>query len=385
MEIKQLIEDIQAKHTAIEQRLQATGDEAKSAKAEVSKLIDDIKTTDARVTEALQRLHDAAKAGKEAPQTFGAAVMAAGSIKSFLAGETSRGQVSVKSPLFSQTPAGASDSTVVAPSRVGGIVTGPMRMLSILDLVPSIPVTTNLVEFTQEGASTNSAAFTADRDADGPIAAPVSSFSFDPASVQVRTIKHLTKVHKNMLADAPQIAGYLDTRMNYFTRKNAEAQIIAGNGNGQNLSGMFKAGNHVAFTPTAGETAVDSISRGLEAADLAGYQASVVIVSTSLWYSLSRLKTADDKYLLGDPTGVVSFSLWGRTVVSSPAVPAGKFLVCDLQAAYTFFNRADVQVSMYTQNEDDVSKGLVTILAEARGALATWAPAAAVAGDAVAA
>lgn len=115
-------------------------------------------------------------------------------------GRRSRGQCGGEVVCFA-TPSGlgqirAADRqhapTVIAPARIGGIVAAALLPLSILDLVPSIPVATQLVQYTREQSTTNNAAFTADRGANGPIAAPVSSFAFVPASVEIRTTKHLT-------------------------------------------------------------------------------------------------------------------------------------------------------------------------------------------------
>lgn len=376
-EVQVLVGQIEAKNRDIEQKLQTTGAEAAAAKAEALKAIDDIKTLTNRVDEAIQRMKDRWNAGQVSPQSFGAAVMASASVKSFIAGTAQRGTVEVKSPLFGQTVAGSADSTVIAPQRLPDIVAAPLAPLTILDLIPVIPTSTNLIEYTREVAFDNQAAFKADRSAPAE-----STFTFAPASEQVRTIAHYTKIHKNMLADAPQIEGFINVRMLHGLRKKLEAQIIGGNGQGQNLNGMFLQGRHLEFTPQAGEHELDSINRALEQAELAGYPASVVITNTSSWYAISRLKSAQGEYLVADPlSGLPSLRIWNKPVVASPAVPAGKFLVCDLPSAYAFFNRAEATVSVYNQNEDDALKGLVTMLAEARGALANWSVAAAVAGD----
>jgi HK97 family phage major capsid protein len=114
---------------------------------------------------------------------------------------------------------------------------------------------------------------------------------------------------------------------------------------------------------------------------LTDLQASGIIMNPIDWDRVERLKDADGRYLIGNPQGTTSPTLWGLPVVATQALAVDKFLVGDFAQGAQVFDRWTARVEVATENEDDFVKNMVTILAEERLALAVYRPQAFVYGD----
>jgi len=229
--------------------------------------------------------------------------------------------------------------------------------------------TSNAIEFTRELAYTNDAAEVAEG-----AQKPESDLTFELVSTPVRTIAHFIKVSKQVLDDAPALAAYIDTRLRHGTEQRYDAQLLNGDGVGQNISGMTDTGNYTAFTPLTGETALDSINRAIYEVIAADYSATGIILNPADWGAIERLKDTTNSYIIGNPQGYVGPVLWGLPVTVTNAMTAGKFLVAAFDIAYMAWDRQGTVVEMFEQDDVNVQKNLVTIRSEKRGALASYRP-----------
>lgn len=323
-----------------------------------------------KVVEMEQKLADQVIKGKASPETLGEMVIKSESFKQFASGASNRMTVKANT-ITGQTGSPPTNSdTLVAPQRLAGIVPGAFRLLRVRDIVPQGNTTSNAVEFTRELAWTNDAAETAEG-ADKP----ESDLTFELVSTPVRTIAHFIRVSKQVLDDAPALASYIDTRLRYGVEYRYDAQLLNGDGTGQNISGMTDSGNYTAFTPATGDTALDSINRAIYAVIAADYAATGIIMNPADWGALERLKDNEERYILGNPQGVLGPVLWGLPVVVTNAMTAGKFLVASFNIAYQVWNRTGTVVEMFEQDADNVTKNLLTVRAENRGCLASYRPA----------
>lgn len=262
-----------------------------------------------------------------------------------------------------------SDSTLVPADRQPGIVPGAFRSLRIADLLVTVPTVSNSWEFTRENVWTNNAAETAEA-----AAKPESVLTFEQLSVPVRTIAHFIKASNQILADAPALRAYIDNRLRYGVEYRLDAQLLNGDGAGQNISGMTNSGNYTAFTPATGDTAIDSLNRAKYAIIAADWAPTGIVMNPADWGAIERLKTDDKAYLVGNPFGTIVPTMWGLPVVVSNAMASGKFLMADFTTSYEHISRMSTVVDIGFVN-DDFTKNLVTIRAERRDALATIRPA----------
>jgi HK97 family phage major capsid protein len=109
-----------------------------------------------------------------------------------------------------------------------------------------------------------------------------------------------------------------------------------------------------------------------------------LVVNPLDWQNIQLLKAAGSgEYFLGnvfvmtEMGGMIKApSLWGLPVVVTKSTPAGTALVGDFARAAQLFRREGVLIEMSNSDGDNFTRNLVTILAELRALVATYAPAA---------
>jgi HK97 family phage major capsid protein len=270
---------------------------------------------------------------------------------------------------------------VIQAYRRPGILPGTFRPFTIEALLPSTPISTNSFEYVQEKSFVNGAAFIEEG-----AQKPFSSVDFEVKTGNIRTIAHLARVSKQLLADGPALIAYLNTRMVYGVDLVVEDQLVQGDGTGQNLSGIFTAGNfteHQASLADLGNSPslFDLILYAKTKVQTALFRPNVILLNPVDWSRLQMTKRENGEYVIADPATVTTKTLWGVEVVESPAIPEGKFAILDTTQAATVWNREGITIEMFEQDSDNVQKNLVTIRAERRVGLSIERPEAIVGGD----
>jgi HK97 family phage major capsid protein len=262
--------------------------------------------------------------------------------------------------------------TIVVTDRLPGIVPGAFRSLGVLDFIPKGTTSSNQIEYTRELSWTNDAAETAEGGAK-----PESDLTFELVNDPVRTIAHFIKLSKQVLDDAPALKSYVDGRLSHGLRQKLEYQLLRGNGTSPAISGLADSGRYTAFTPETGETALDSLNRIKYAVVAQDYTPNVLFMNPADWAGIERLKRSDDGYVVGEGAAIsyinggLTPTVWGLPVVFTNNVQATKVYCLDTSAVMLFM-RQGATVEMGFVNED-FTKNLVTVRAELRAALATFA------------
>ena len=273
--------------------------------------------------------------------------------------------------------------TTVAPARQPGIVPGAFQPLTIESLYRSVPTASNAIEFTKENVFTNNAAEVAEGDARAE-----SSITFTLVNMPVSNVGHWIKISRQLAADNAALGAYIDLRMRYGVNRKVETQLPTGNGTAPNLSGFMKSGNYVAHgyadanlgTILKKLVLIRKVIGDLEAA---GYVPDAIVLNPADWAQIEI-----DIFTAGT-ANVVAFSydqggrplLFGRRVVTSVGMTADTFVVGAFNEAGTIHNRENVVVEMSDSDGDNFIKGLITLRAERRLALASEVPAAIRGGD----
>ena len=277
-----------------------------------------------------------------------------------------------------------SDVTV-APDRRPGIVGGAFRRFTLEDVLNAAPTSAAAVEYTRENVWTNNAAEVAE----GSTMAE-SSITFTLETATVQSIAHFIKISRQLAADGPALAAYIDTRMRHGVNLRVENQLYAGNGSSPNLSGLNKSGNYTAHGYTAAALTalglsptnrIDLIGKVIGDCWAADYPANAILLNPSDWWTLRLTKDSQGRYLLGDPGEVVDPMLFGVPVVQSNAVTADTFQIGAYDMAATKYDREAVTVDMSDSDGDNFVKQLVTLRATRRLALAVERPASIRGGD----
>lgn len=267
--------------------------------------------------------------------------------------------------------------TSLAPSLYAGVFGTPNVPQKIEPLIPHIAVTTDSVDYVTV-ADTIGATGVAEA---GKI--PESTFTPTLAKANVVNVAHYTKITKQLADDAPALAAYINTKMLYGLQTKVEDQIVNGNGTAPQLKGLLADGSFTdASTQLAGAKNLFDLLLLLQGvAETAAYEPEALVLNPMTWAQLAMEKDSQGRYLLGGPGLAANKSVWGIPVVTSSAVPAGKFIFGNFTQTVTIYDRQQVAVEMTGTNEDDFTHYLYTIRASRRLALAVEVPAGIFAGD----
>ena len=293
----------------------------------------------------------------------------------FAGGNTQKARFEVKNTLT------GADATV-APDRKPGIVSGAFQPMTLESFLPSMPTSSNAVEFTKEGSFTNSAA----EAAEGAQKAE-SALTWSLVNMPISTVAHWIKISRQLAADNAALAAYVDTRMRYGVNLKVEQQLVAGDGTAPNISGILDTGNFTAHG--IADAALGStlkklvlIRKIMAASWAAGFAADGILLNPADWAAIEiDLMTVAAGQTLYSVSEGGQPRLFGVPVIQSVGMTADNVAVGAFAQAYMIHNREGVVVEMSDSDSDNFTKNLITIRAERRLALATERPAAVRAGD----
>jgi HK97 family phage major capsid protein len=212
-------------------------------------------------------------------------------------------------------------------------------------------------------------------------AKPSSDMKLDLVTTSAKVIAHWMKASKQVLSDVSQLRSIIDQRLLYGLSFVEEAQLLNGDGTGQNLAGIIpQATAYSAPIALSSPTSIDMIRLMHLQAALAEYPSTGTVMHPSDWAWIETLKDTTGRYIIGNPQGGIAPTLWGLPVVATQAMTIDKVLVGAFQLGAQVFDRWDARVETGFVN-DDFTKNLVTILAEERLALAVYRPEAFIYGD----
>ena len=253
----------------------------------------------------------------------------------------------------------------------------PNRAMTVRSLLGVGQTNSKSIEYVQETGFTNNAAMVAET-----AEKPESSLKYDLQTAPVRKLAHYMRASTEILADSPGLASMIDGRLRYGLDYVEENQLLNGDGTGQNLLGLRPQAT--AFAPSftvENATAIDKIRLGILQAVLAEYPASGIILNPIDWARIELTKDSEGRYIIGNPQGTISASLWSLPVVATQAMEVDHFLTGAFNRAAQIFDRMAASVVASTEDRDNFVKNLVTILAEERLALAVYRPEAFIEGE----
>ncbi len=365
-------------------KLAANGEVSAELKEKTDKALSELGDMTTRLGDLEKRAAREKEEGANEQKSLGDLVIDSADYKAGMLTGSSRGSIKVTADRAAITSAnttvgaGRSQGTSLVPgARVPGIFGLPERTLTIRDLVLPGQTASSSIEYVKETGYTNNAAPVAET-----TAKPYSDLTFDMTSAPVRTIAHLFKASRQILDDAPALRSYIDGRARYGLRFAEENQLLNGSGTGQNIHGLVPQAT--AFSPAftlPGATGIDRLRLAILQVVLAEYPATAFVLNPIDWTKIELTKDAGGNYIIGNPQGSLTPTLWNLPVVSTQAMAAGEFLTGAFSFAAQIFDRLDIEVLLSSENVDDFEKNMFTIRAEERLAFAVYRPESFVTGD----
>lgn len=362
-----------------EKALGETGKLSEDFKAQIDEALTAVNELKGVSAELEQKLASASAGGKAAPMTAGERFVENEEFKAMAGQARPRGRVvvDVKDISSLTTDAAGSVGALVDADRSPSPVMIPQRRMTIRSLIAPGRTSSSTIEYDREKGFVNQAEMVAEGDQK-----PESTIQFEDVNAPVRTIAHWMRASVQILADAPALASMIDNRLRYGLNLKEEAQLLNGDGTGQNLEGLTTVAT--TYSEPSGVSAtqlIDTIRFAMLQAVLAEYLPNGTVLNPIDWAVIETLKDGEGRYLIGNPQGVAMPTLWGQPVVPTQAMAEDKFLVGAFDQACQIFDRQDSTVEASTEDGDNFQKNKVTIRGEKRLALAHYRPESLVYGD----
>jgi HK97 family phage major capsid protein len=376
MELKDIIEaglsqqeqKLQAAIEKFEGQLKEKGNVDTEVKGEVRELSQKFKELQTSMIDMAQKQTSAQ--GEVQTKSAAEEFVASQQYKDLVAGNTQRARIEVKNTV-------TSTGNTVFPDQRPGVIPGSFEPLTIRQILRAIPVTSNMVNSLREASWVTSAA-----EASQGSSKKESDITFEQYNVPITTVAHFIKISNQLLADAPAVVAYIETRLRDGLAQRIEAQLINGNGVSPNLSGFTDSGNFTAYTPTSDDLLVDAINRIKYTMAAAGNMPDSVIVNPADWGAMERTREGANSgtYLYGMPGMNAGMNPFGLNVVLSHHLAAGKVIVGRMSDSAVLYNRSGAVVEMGFVDKD-FTNNLITIRAEERLGLGVDRPAGVYYGD----
>lgn len=274
---------------------------------------------------------------------------------------------------------------VTTGSTSGGALINPQRLTRVgsdflnrrtflLDLLPTINVSTGSVEYVQDQSPLADLANKAAEVAEGaakPQAGPTLAVVTEAAA----TIAAWANITRQAAQDAPQVMGYLDGRLRYSVKRRADSQAINGNGTSPDLRGLLNRTGVISYAPGVAEARYVSVRRAQRLMEDVEAVPEIIVLNPAdaEIFDLSNATSAG-LHATPDLAGPGARSVWGMTQVRSTAVAAGTALLIDPMAV-AVLDRQQVTAYMTDSHASNFTSNILTLLLEARIGLAVFDPA----------
>jgi HK97 family phage major capsid protein len=154
------------------------------------------------------------------------------------------------------------------------------RPLTLLDFLPSIPISASKYEYVQISRTNN-----ANVQQDEGDQKPETEFDSELVDASIATVAHWTQASRQVLSDSPQLGTMLRNVLAVDAFTKFETLLISGNGTTDKIDGLV---NQATVLMTSGSIAPDVISSGLGIMFNNGYPASVVVMNPLDWAASER-------------------------------------------------------------------------------------------------
>lgn len=380
LSLKKVGDELKTYAEKSEKEIAKHGQLTQETRAEVDKLLATQTEIKAKLDAAMQEIANIPRhveAGK--PKSFGSMIVNAEGAKEQLSamanGSTNRARMTVSAAL-------TNDSLGIAePDRQGGIAELGRQRFGVRDLLRWGRTSSDSVTFWRQTTRTNNADVVSENPASGK---PESSMGGSLIQVAVATIAHFERASKQVLSDYAMLQSFIDMELRYGLRVKEEQQLLYGTGTGLEINGLHTQAtdySQPSGVDVTSETRVDRLRLAILQAELANYYADGIVLSLVDWTNIELQKDSQNQYLLGNPYGMMTPTLWGRPVVSTASMDNNDFLVGAFGTAAMGWDREMASVAISYEDGDNFTKNMVTMLCEERIALTVKQTGAFIKGD----
>lgn len=193
---------------------------------------------------------------------------------------------------------------------------------------------------------------------------------FERVDENLREIAGMTKISETTINNAPYIRDIINNRLVRELQLVEEHQLLNGDGSGTNLTGLLNREGVQSQDISDAETTFNGL---LEAKQKVvantGYAADSLVVNPADYVKLVLKADKNGQYFAGGPFmgqygngGVLSGpQIWGMSVVDTPSIAAGSYMLGNFSQAGTVLRHGGLRVNSTNSNSTDFENGLITL------------------------
>jgi HK97 family phage major capsid protein len=267
------------------------------------------------------------------------------------------------------TQANSFESTeVVQAMRVPGIVYDPDRSQRVRDLISTGTTSSNAISYVYEYAYDDATDITAEGSD-----YKQGAFDLKVASVSVRKITNYIIISEEMLEDVEGLVSYISVRLPSKLKLKEDSQLLYGDGTGINIKGITEYA--AAYSDVLADSLInrfDVLMAACNQATIAEYRPTAIVLHPTDAMLLKLEKDSTGQYVFPWVYMNGAVSVDGIPVITTTAMTVGDFLVGDFKLGAQVFDRRQASIEFTNVNEDNFIKGMITVRASERIALAVY-------------
>ena len=237
---------------------------------------------------------------------------------------------------------------------------------SLRNLLAVEGTTNNAIDYIEETGFTNNAAIVSE----GQLK-PESDMTFESRSALVKTIAHWIPITVQVANDLPSLQSYINSKLIYGLNVTEEAQILYGDGTGDNIQGiMTHADIQDAGIRDTNDNMIDHLKRAINMVLNAGYPASGIVLHPNDALEMELSKGTDGHYLVSSLSERLNVP-----VAISMGMVEGEFLVGAFNGlGAKLFEREGYHVKVSESHADFFIRNQLALRGEGRIALPIYRP-----------
>lgn len=362
-----------------EKLVEKANEEAKNAGTVAAETVKSLEALGEKMDSTIERLQDIEQNGvkmhddRDPEVDFGREFVESDHFKSLIEGRAGRAKLEFKTAIINAT---GQNQPLVPADRLTGFQTTPNRMLSIRDIIPSSPTTSNLIEFVRENTFTNNAGpqVGGSPEAFENVTKPESGITFTLVTAAVTTLAHFIPASKQVLEDSPSLQSFINGRLMYGLKLKEETQLVTGNGSNGNLNGFHSQATAYTVQSPQLTNELDIIREMIKQAHVSEYMPDYIVMNPQDWYDIDvrKVGSSDDRYVVGNPRDMSTPRLWGLPVVVTNSITSGQVVVGAFGLGCEIKDRQQAAVEVSLEDSTNFQKNMVTIRAEERIAFCVY-------------
>jgi HK97 family phage major capsid protein len=259
-------------------------------------------------------------------------------------------------------------------------VYGPLpRKISIRELMPNIPTSTGVIEYSQEiiASVSDGTAVTLEGNT-----ANESHMTFLDKIAYCKQIDTFLPITRQALMDIPRLQTYVNYRLMLLLRWKEDYELLYGDGTSDHLSGFSTAGVQT-YNWSDGivdDTMGDAVLRAMTKVSSSNFVSSGIVMHFNDWSKIVTAKASTSGVYMytgamATPSVAGVDTLWGLPVAKTVAINEGEFLVGAFDLAAELHDRMQATIRVGEPTDYFLKKKLA-LLAEERVELIVTRPAA---------